>query len=228
MNKWKWWKLLGVGVLAFTLAGCAIDYPKPYDYSAYKQSNPKSILVLPPKNMSLDVKATYSFYSHTQRPLAEAGYYVLPITLVDEIFKSNGLTLAHDIHNVSIQKLYDIFGADAVMYIEVKEYGTEFMIFDSVSTVTAEATLVDLRTGAMLWQGQATASSAEDEDKSNQAGLASRLLGAVINQILSTTFDQSHEIAKMTSERLLTPRVYHERIHQDGILYGPRSPLYKK
>lgn len=203
-------------VLAFS--GCATN--KPYDYSLYKKSDPKSILILPPKNLSPDVKATYSFYTHTQNPLAEAGYYVLPITLVDEAFKSNGLTAPDDIHGLAIHKLHQIFGADAALYIDVKDYGTKYLVVTSASIVSAEAKLVDLKTGQLLWEGKATASS--EEGQSNQGGLAAALVGALIKQIIGTSLDQSHQIANMTSMRLLSPTM------PNGILYGPRSPLYKK
>lgn len=211
-------KLIALLTAALAFTGCATN--KPYDYSEYKKSDPKSILILPPKNLSPDVKATYSFYTHTQRPLAEAGYYVLPITLVDEAFKSNGLTVPDDIHGVGIQKLRQVFGADAVLYIDVKDYGTRYLVVTSASIVTAEAKLVDLRTGQLLWEGKATASS--EEGQNNQGGLAAALVGALIKQIMGTSLDQSHQIANMTSMRLLSPTM------PNGILYGPRSPLYKK
>ena len=68
---------------AALLAG-ACATPQPYDYTAFKEARPKSLLVLPPLNNSPDVNASYSFLSHVTLPLAESGYYVLPVTLVDE------------------------------------------------------------------------------------------------------------------------------------------------
>lgn len=200
------------------LAACA-HKATPYDYTNYNQSNPKSILILPPKNASPDVNATYSFYSHTQRPLAESGYYVLPITLVDETFKANGLTITDEIHLIDVDRLHKIFGADAALYIEIKEYGTQFLVVNSASIVTAEAKLIDLKNGKLLWQGKATASSAEGEN--NQGSLAALLVGAIVKQIMGTALDQSHQIASMTSNRLLSAQM------PNGLLYGPRSPLYK-
>lgn len=202
----------------FLIIGCA-NKMKPYDYAEYKNSDPKSILILPPKNSSPDVNATYSFYSHTQRPLAEAGYYVLPITLVDETFKNNGLTVVDEMHMVDASKLHQIFGADAALYVDIKDYGTKFLVLNSASIVTAEGRLVDLRSGKLLWEGKASASSAEGEN--NQGGLAVLLVGALVKQIIGTATDQSHLIASRTSFRLLSP------VTPNGILYGPRSPLYK-
>lgn len=56
------------------LTGCT--QPKQYDYSAFKQSKPKSILVLLPQNETPEVMASYGFMSQVTLPLAESGYYV--------------------------------------------------------------------------------------------------------------------------------------------------------
>ena len=179
------------------------------------------LLVLPPKNASPDIKATNSFYSHVTRPLAEAGYYVIPVTLVDETFKNNGLTAVDEIHRVDMGKLRKIFGADAVLYIEVKDYGTKYFVLGSAAIVTAIGKLVDLKSGKTLWEGQATASSEEGNNNNNQGGLAAVLIGALVKQVAGTVLEQSHPIAGITSNRLLSPTT------PNGILYGPRSPLYK-
>lgn len=202
--------------LALTV-GCATR--KSYDYTEYKTSDPKSILILPPKNSTPDVKASYSLYSHTQRPLSEAGYYVFPIALVDETFKNNGLTVIDDIHLVDTAKLYQIFGADAALYIDIKEYGTKYYIVKSASVVTAQGRLVDLKSGNLLWEGSATASS--EEGKDNQGGLAGMLISAIVDQVVGSVFDKSYSVSAITTNRLLSP------MKHDGVLYGPRSRLYK-
>ncbi|MDF3036212.1 MAG: hypothetical protein K0S28_1486 [Paucimonas sp.] len=210
---------IGLAALIVILTGCATTQ-QPYDYTNFKVSNPKSILILPPKNNSLDTKALYGFYSTTQRPLAESGYYVLPISLVDETFKNNGLTVPEDIHQVDKAKLHEIFGADAALYVTISQYGTKYMVLGSASIVTASATLVDLRNGATLWQGSATASS--EEGQNNQGGLAVMLVTALVKQVIGTAIDQSHQISKMTNARMLTAGM------PNGVLYGPRHPLYGK
>ena len=210
--------LLALLTVALLLGGCATR--QPYDYSTFKEARPTSILVLPPLNSSPDIKATYSMLSQTTAPLAESGYYVFPVTLVDETFKQNGLTTPVDIHSISISKLREIFGADAALYINVKQYGTSYIIISSETRVTAEAKLVDLRSGKTLWAGAATASSAEGD--SNNGGLIGMLVKAAIRQIIETVSSQGHVIAAKTSARLLTAG------QPNGILYGPRSPKYLK
>ncbi|RXU68076.1 hypothetical protein CW358_08345 [Pseudomonas protegens] len=208
--------LLGLLTVSL-LVGCAA--PKTVDYSAYKQARPKSILVLPPLNESPDVKATYSMLSQVTFPLAEAGYYVMPIAVVDETFRHNGLTNPADIHGLSPAKLNEIFGADAGLYITVKEYGTSYMLISSETVVTASATLVDLKTGTTLWTGSARASS-EEGNNGNNGGLVGMLITAAVKQIINTTTDAGHPIAGITSQRLLSAG------QRTGLLYGPRSPKY--
>lgn len=202
---------------ALVLAGCA---QQPKDYSAYKAADPKTILILPPRNSTPDVAATYGFYSNTQAPIAESGYYVLPITLVDEHFKTNGLTVADDIHQVDHARLRDVFGADAALYINVTDYGTRYFVVGSASVVTAEARLVDLRTGVQLWTSKASASS--EEGQNNQGGLAALLIGALVKQMMGTVTDQSYTVSKITTARLLSAN------SPGSLLPGPRSPGYKK
>ena len=201
------------------ITGCASFQGKSYDYTAFKQSRPRSVVILPPVNESPDVNATYSMLSQVTFPLAEAGYYVFPVALVDETFKQNGLTVASDIHAVPFKKLRDIFGADAALYVTVTQYGATYTLLNSAAVVTAHAKLVDLKTGNLLWKGVASASN--DEGGSiNSGGIVSMLVAAAVKQVLNTVTDAAHPVAKITSNRLLSAG------HANGILYGPYSDKY--
>jgi len=209
--------LLALAAFAL-LAGCATP-PAPYDYSAFERNDPASILVLPPINRSPDIKASYSMLSQVSYPLAEAGYYVLPVAVVDETFKQNGLMNADEMHMAPPARLREIFGADAVLYIEVTRYGSSYRVLTSEVAVEAVGRLVDLRSGELLWQGSALASSAENQNRHNH-GLIGMLISAAVDQIVNTLTDRGHEMAGITSHRLLSAG------NPNGILSGPRSPHY--
>ena len=162
----RWFKFICLVWAALLLGGCVT--PKAVDYTAFQKARPASILVLPPINQTVDLKATHSVYAQTSRPLAESGYYVLPVSLVDETLKENGVTQAQDAHELPSAKLREIFGADAVLYIAMTQYGTVYQVLDSHTTVTAEARLVDLKTDKVLWTGKATASTAEQKNQQQQ------------------------------------------------------------
>lgn len=200
------------------LAGCATNQRQ--DYSAFMQSKPRSILVLPPANLSPDVRAPYSMMATVTRPLAESGYYVFPVALVDQTFRENGMTDPGQMHDAPPAKLAEVFGADAVLYITVNEYGAKYFLIDSQVIVSASARLVDLRNGQLLWEGKASASNAEG-DNNGGGGIIGLLVGALIRQVANNLGDQGYPVARMTNFRLLSTR-------RGGLLPGPRSPEYQK
>ncbi|WP_045854292.1 DUF799 domain-containing protein [Raoultella terrigena] len=207
--------------LALLATGCSTGNKKSTDYSAFRESKPRSILVLPPRNQSPDVNASNSLLSVVTMPLAESGYYVFPVAVVSETFKQNGVTNPDDISSVPLKKLHDTFGADAVMYISITDYGTSYQVVNSDTRVTATARLVDSRTGKELWTGGATASSNEGQ-KNSGGGLIGVLLTAVITQIANSSIDKAHDIAEVTGARMFSAG------SNGGLLYGPRSPNYNK
>ncbi|MGU3414962.1 DUF799 domain-containing protein [Enterobacteriaceae bacterium C34A] len=207
--------------LALLATGCTTGNKKSTDYSAFRESKPRSILVLPPKNQSPDVNASNSLLSVVTMPLAESGYYVFPVAVVSETFKQNGVTNPEDISSVPLKKLHDTFGADAVMYISITDYGTSYQVVNSDTRVTATARLVDSRTGKELWTGGATASSNEGQNNSG-GGLIGMLLTAAITQIANSSTDKAHDIAQVTGARMFSAG------SNGGLLYGPRSPNYNK
>jgi len=212
-------KLIAVGgvLAALLLTGC-VPHKKPYDYSAFRASKPASILVLLADNKAPDVNASHSFTSQVTRPLAEAGYYVFPVAVVEETFQQNGLTSGHEVQAVSTQRLHEIFNADSALYISVTDYGTSYQVIQSVTRVTATARLVDLRSGKEIWQGFATANDAEDGNNNN-GGIIGMLVTAAVKQIASNVSDKAHTIADVTSARLLAQN------EQGGLLTGPRYKI---
>jgi hypothetical protein len=209
-----------IGLLACTsvfIGGCASNRPK-MDYAAFRQAQPHSILVLPPLNETPDVGASLSLYSTVTLPLAESGYYVMPVTLVNETFRQNGLANPPEMHAVAPAKLREIFGADTALYIKVTKYGSTYTVLNSAAVVSADARLVDLRTGNALWTGSATATN--DSNNNSGGGIAGLLVAAVIKQIVNSTTDASHTVAVQTSTLLLSAG------RPNGLLYGPRSPKF--
>lgn len=199
------------------LGGCATKLPQ-YDYAGFVQAKPATLLVLPPVNESPDVKATPGVWAHATKPLAEAGYYVLPVALVDETFKQNGVNTANEAQEIPFQKLREVFGADAAVYIKVKKYGTSYQVLASETRVEIEGRIVDLRTGSLLWEGKALATSAEQNQQS-QGGLVGLLVTAIVRQIVGTASDASFNFASIAGQRMLGVPQY------NGVLPGPRSAL---
>ncbi|MDO4231403.1 MAG: DUF799 domain-containing protein [Lautropia sp.] len=207
--------LAALSVLA--LSGCATK-PRAYDYSALKQSNPRSILVVMPVNHSPDVKGASSVLAQATVPLAEKGYYVFPVALVDEMFRQNGLHNGHDIQNAPIHKIREVFGADAIMYLDVEDYGSRYQLLNSTTTVVLRGRLLDLRTGNTLWEGSARAASGSG----NSGTLIGALVSAAATQIIDTVSDRGYEVAGIATANLVNHG------SRGGLLPGPYHPAYQQ
>ena len=200
--------------LAVGLSACA-SKKQPYDYSAYQQHKPKSILVVLPANDSLENKAPAAVLSHTIKPLSEAGYYVFPAAVVQETFVQNGVYEGEQIKDISLPKLKEIFNPDAVLYLNVEKYGTKYKVIDSKSTVTVSGKLVDVTSGQQLWSGTKTVEKSGVDKNSNLLGA---LVTAAVTQIANTAMDQSYALSEPTMNQLLATDC-------DGcILHGKYSP----
>lgn len=210
-------RLLLMVVTAVTLlSGCQATRQANYDYTAFRAAAPASILVMPPVNLTPEVMAPYGVMAQIAKPIAEAGYYVFPVAVVNQTFIANGMTVAEDAQAIDYQKLHEIFGADAGLYITIRDYGTSYAVLASDTIVSAEARLVDLRTGQLLWQGAASASSGEGRG-ANSNGLLGMLVEAALTQIIETVTDRGFDVAGITAARLLSTHAH------NGLLPGPRA-----
>lgn len=188
--------------------GCATQ---PMDYTNFRKFHPRSILVIPPLNNSTDIKGIYSCLASVTQPIAEMGYYVFPVVVIDEFLKENGMPTPGEMHQIPLKKVSEIINADAVLYITIENYGTKFQVLASNTQVTLKARLVDTKTGTLLWSG---ANTQVDSGDSGSGGLTSMLVYAVASQIINSSTDRSHQICRMTNSALFTDQ-------NRGLLRGP-------
>jgi hypothetical protein len=199
--------------VAAALAACA---SRPHDYRAYLAHMPGSILVLPPVNDSLEAQASSAFLATVTRPLAERGYYVFPVAVVEAYLRQNGRPTPADMHAVEPAKLREVFGADAALYIHIKEWGTSYQVLNSSSRVVTDCRLVDLATGTTLWTGTGRAVS-----DSGGGNLGAALVGAVVNQVAASLSDPCPALARRANHGLFSDQ-------RHGLLLGFRHPGYEE
>jgi len=202
-------------VLALTLAGC--QAVQPYDYTNFRAHPPRSILVLPPLNDSTAIEGTYGYLSTVSRPLAEHGYYVFPVAVVDQFMKANGLPTAAEMHDAPLARMAAVTGADAVMFLELKQYDSKFVLLSSVTTVEVLAKLVDTRTGTLLWAGRGLA----QQDSGSSGNPLASLIAAALSQVINKKTDRAHVVSRLANANLFDPDA-------TGLPYGPYSPKYDR
>lgn len=136
--------------LLFTvlLTGCATHN----NLDAFYAHRPKSIVVVPVLNDSPEVTAPSVFITTITRPLAEKGYYVFPVYLTDMVLRDFGLTEAGHVHQLLPSRFSELFGADAVLFVTIKDWSTKYLVLVSTVTVEMEYVLKDTKTGQVLWQ----------------------------------------------------------------------------
>jgi hypothetical protein len=145
-------RVLVLTSLAAMLAACARPHGRNDDYSAFRQSDPHSILVVPVINRSVDVDAPEYFLSTITRPIAERGYYVFPVNLTKRLMEDEGLSDADMVHAHDPAQLGKMFGADAIMYITIDRWDARYMVLSTTVTVELDYQLKSAVTGQTLWK----------------------------------------------------------------------------
>jgi hypothetical protein len=139
------------------LSGCAtLPEEKGYDYSAFRSADPRSILIVPVVNNSVDVDASDYFLSAISQPVAERGYYVFPVNMVKRVMEEDGLSDANMVHNADPTRLAELFGADSVLYVSIERWDAQYALLVTTVTVEFSYVLKDGYTGAELWSTDQT------------------------------------------------------------------------
>jgi hypothetical protein len=137
-------------VALVTLSGCA--HQNVNKQEKFLNAAPRSILIIPVVNKSVDVTAADYMLSTITIPLAERGYYVFPINTVKHVLEDDGLADSSLVHSAPTVKLANLFGADAVMYITVNRWDAQYMVFTTKVTVGLNYQIRCGKTNEVLWE----------------------------------------------------------------------------
>ena len=200
-------------ILAMSASACATTGG--YDYSAFREFQPRSILVLPPLNASPEVQAPGSWLSTVTRPLSERGYYVFPVHVVAAYMRDNGLPSAGEMHGVSLEKIDEVLGADAVLYAQIEDWGSSYFVVTTQVQVTVAFRLIDVKTGTLLWQRRISRTQANSGGTGG--GLISAILAAAVTQVANSLSDPSRPLSRDINREAFRDR-------SRGLLPGPYLP----
>jgi len=209
--------LLCFAIGALLIQGCAATTPKSHDYSGYLAHMPRSILVLPPQNQSTEVMAPYIYLSTISRVLAEKGYYVYPVAVVDAMMKDNGAPTPEDMARIPLKKIKEIIGPDAVLYLTISEWGAKYQLVATTAVVHIRARLVDTATGTLLWEGEH--SVVQDQASGSGGNLLQMMVAALVAKIVTNVSDPTREIAYRCNYELFDAP-------HDGLLFGEHNQAF--
>jgi hypothetical protein len=134
---------------ALALTGC-VTQPQKKDYTAFNTARPRSILVVPIVNKSLDVDAPNYMLSTLPVPLAERGYYVFPVNTSKMVLEQEGFYEGEQIANQSPEMLTKLFSADAVLFVTINRWDAQYAIFATTVTVDFDYRMV-AKDGTEIW-----------------------------------------------------------------------------
>lgn len=144
--------ILFVAAAAVLSTGCATNQVRP-DQSKFIAAAPKSILVVPIVNKSLDVDAPNYVLSTLPLPLAQRGYYVFPVNTVKTVLEQEGFYEGEQIHQQPPESLASLFGADAVLYVTINRWDAKYAVLAAVVTVQFDYRMV-AKDGTEIWKAQ--------------------------------------------------------------------------
>ena len=159
------------------LTGC-VAQPVKKDLSAFVASAPRSILVVPTVNKSLDVDAPNYVLSTLPVPLAEKGYYVFPVNTTKYVLEQEGYYEGDRIHQLPPATLAQLFDADAILYVTINRWDAQYVIFSTQVTVEFDYRIVS-RDGTEIWKENKRMVYAPQNNSSGGSPLAGLIAAAV-------------------------------------------------
>jgi hypothetical protein len=164
-------------LLVAMLTGCA-GAPIKKDLSAFNTAAPRSILVVPAINKSLDVDAPNYLLSTLTVPLAEKGFYVFPVNTAKFILEQEGFYEGEQIHRQPPEALAKLFDADAVLYVTINRWDAQYAFIAATVTVEFDYRMVS-RNGTEIWK--ATQKMQYSPQNNNSGSPLAMLITAAIN-----------------------------------------------
>jgi len=210
-------RVIAALVCIAALSAC-VTPPTHKDYSALRTEQPRSILVVPVINRSVEVNAPDYFLTTIAKPLAERGYYVFPVHLVKRLMEDDGLSDADMVHAGEPQRLGKMFGSDAVMYISIEQWNAKYVVFSTSVTVSLKYSLKSASTGNTLWENAQTL--VYQPQNNSGGGLAGLIAQAVVAAMAKAAPNYMPLAQKANTQAIYTKG--------QGLPAGPYDQLYQK
>jgi hypothetical protein len=193
------------------LPGCATQKPS-FDWSAFEAASPRSILVLPVLNNTVDVDAPLYALSTISIPLGEIGYYVFPVNTVKTVLEQEGLYEGEAIKAIGSTTLAEWFGADSILYVEINKWDAQYALISTTVSVSIHYNLQD-KYGNEIWDEMVTMKYTPQNASSGNP--LADLIGAAITAGITRAapnyiplMNQANQAAFITGSKALPPGPY--------------------
>lgn len=202
---------------ALYLSGCAAPklVTKASEFPGMYSEKPKSLLIMPPINLSTAADAKDYYATTIEMPVAFHGYYTFPYEITSEILKQQGVYDSELVYDIPLSKFYEYFGADAVLFTKIKKWDTSYAVVASNLTVSIDAEIKSTKTSQVLWKYNGTV-VVDLSGGNTGGGLVGLIAGAIVTAINTAAADYT-TYAKQANGRFV-----------GSIPFGPYHPMYLK
>lgn len=207
-------------IATILLSGCATVTPPPKkDMSAFLAAAPRSILIVPTVNKSLDVDAPNYVLATLPVPIAEKGYYVFPVNTTKFVLEQEGFYEGEQIHKQPPETLAKLFDADAVLYVTINRWDAQYVVVTTTVTVSFEYRLVS-KSGVEIWSESKSMVWSPDNNNSSGPPLA-QLIGMLVKAAVARAAPNYMPLTRSANQQAF---VY----NQNAIPDGPYKPQKAK
>lgn len=195
--------------VAPTMVTKGTEFPGMYN------EKPRSLLIMPPINLSTAADAKDYYSTTVEMPIAFHGYYTFPYEITSEVLKQQGVYDSELVYNMPLNKFYEYFGADAVLFTKIKKWDTSYMVIASDLTVSIDAEIKSTKTSQVLWKYNGTV--VVDLSGGNGGGSIVGLIASAIVTAVNTAAADYTTYARQANGRFV-----------GSIPVGPYHPMYLK
>jgi hypothetical protein len=204
-------------VLAFAallISGCASTYVTKQDaYPKMYENKPVSILVVPAVNRSTAADAPDLYSTTIAQPLSEAGYYVMPLPITNMVLQQEGVVDGAQLREINANKFRQMFDADAVLFVTINQWDTNYYVTGGNVTVGAEFELVSTDGEEVLWNYNSVIVH-------NTSGNSGNLIADIISTAIATALTDYVPVARIVNATVMTTipvGKYHSKHGKDGL-----------
>ena len=181
--------------------------------SMYGPQKPVSILVVPAINESTAADAGDLLNVTVTQPFTNQGYYVMPMPIVAEIFRNEGIVEGTQIKGLPAELFKKNFGADAVLFMTIESWDKNYAILAANVTVGIEYVLLSTTSNEVLW-------SYEQVIVIDTSGGSGNILADIISTAIATGMTDYASVARQVHAHAITAMPfgkYHPRSGADGM-----------
>ena len=181
--------------------------------SMYGPQKPVTILVVPAINESTAADAGDLLNVTVSQPFTNMGYYVVPMPIVADIFRNEGIIEGTQIKGLPTEVFKKNFGADAVLFMTIESWEKNYAVIAGNVTVGIEYVLLSTTSNEVLW-------SYEQVVVIDTSGGSGNIFADLISTAIATGMTDYASVARQVHARAVTAMPfgkYHPRSGADGL-----------